>query len=132
MLILLGSIYLKPFVSSFLNKALLPNSLCPGAHAQNVVTEHKHRHLLEIARALMITSSIPRHFWAKVVPTVTYLINIQPSSSLHGGIPYERLCGKLPDYSCLCLFGCVCYVLLAPHERTKLTTQSVECVFSGI
>jgi hypothetical protein len=93
---------------------------CPGAHAQNGVVGRKHRHLLETARALMIFSSVSPHFWAEAVSTATYLINIQPSSALQGGIPFERLCGKTLDYSSLHLFSCVCYVLLGPHEHTKL------------
>jgi hypothetical protein len=79
----------------------------------------------------MVASSITPHFCAEGVSTVTYLINIQPSSTLEGGIPFEHLCGKTPDYSSLRLVGCVCYVLLAPREHTKLTAQSVECLFLG-
>jgi hypothetical protein len=94
---------------------------CPGAHAQNGVAERKYRHLLKTSCALMIDSSIPPLFWDETVSTATYLINIQSSLVLQGGIPFERHCDKTLDYSSLHLFGCVCYVLLAPRERTKLT-----------
>jgi hypothetical protein len=60
----------------------LAQFFCPGAHPQNEVAERKHRHLLETARALMIVSFVPHHFWTKTVSTATYLINIQPSSTL--------------------------------------------------
>jgi hypothetical protein len=124
--------YISHSLCTFLAEEGTPAQFsCPGAHAQNGVAERKHRHLLEMARALMIAASLPSHFWAEVVSTATYLVNIQPSAALQGGIPLERLSGCAHDYSAICLFGCVCYVLLAPRERTKLTARSVECVFLG-
>ena len=92
---------------------------CPGAHAQNGIAERKHHHLLDTARALMLASSVPPHFWAEAVSTATYLINIQPSSALRGVIPIERLCGKAPDYSDLRLFVvfamCFLHLMSAPN-----------------
>jgi hypothetical protein len=112
-------------------KGNLAQFSCLGVHAQNGDAELKHHHILEIARTLMIASSIPPHFWAVAISTATYLINIQPSLTLQVGISFECLCGNTPDYSSLRLFGRVYYVLLAPHVCTKLTAESVEYVFLG-
>jgi hypothetical protein len=124
------------YISNALHQVLVEQGTlaqfsCLGAHAQNGVTEHKHLHLLETAHALMIASSVPPYFWVEAVFVATYLINVQPSSALQGSIPFKCLCDKTSDYSSLHLFGCVCYVLLAPHECTKLTAQSIKCEFLG-
>jgi hypothetical protein len=80
---------------------------------------------------LLLTSSVPPQFWAEAVPTTVYLVNIQPSVALYGVTPLVRLFGRPPQYSHLRAFGCIAFVLLQLRERTKLTAQSVQCVFLG-
>jgi transposase InsO family protein len=127
-----GGEYLSASFREFLaSDCTLPQLSCPGAQAQNGVSERKQRHIIETARTLMISSFIPTHFWGEAISTAVYLINIQPSSRLLGKCSGEVLFGSPPTYGHLRVFGCTCYVLLAPCERTKLISQSVQCVFLG-
>jgi len=54
-----------------------------------------------------------------------------PPPTLNHDTPFLRLFGHPPTYSNLCTFGCVCYVHLPAHERTKLTAQSIQYAFLG-
>jgi hypothetical protein len=57
------------------------------------------------------------------------LTKIQPSSALQVGIPFERAFVARCLITLGFVFFIVCYVLLADHERYKLTVQSAEYVF---
>jgi hypothetical protein len=45
--------------------------------------------------------------------------------------PFERLYGTPASYSSLRVFGCACFVLLQPHEHSKLEPRSRLCCFLG-
>jgi hypothetical protein len=44
---------------------------------------------------------------------------------------FERLYGTPASYSSLRVFGCACFVLLQPHEHSKLEPRSRLCCFLG-
>ena len=63
--------------------------------------------------------------------TAVYTINRLLSPTTHKKSPFELLYEKLPDYSSLRVFGCVCFVSLPSHERNKLKPWSWLCCFLG-
>ena len=72
---------------------------------QNGVVERKHRHLLEVARALRFKAGLPFQFWGVCVLTAAYQINGLPSPVIRNRTPYEVLLGKQPKYDHIRVFG---------------------------
>jgi hypothetical protein len=105
--------------------------LCPYAHQQNGVAERKHRHIVEMALALLTYASMPLKIWDKAFLIATHLINRTPTKLLHHDTPLHRILGTTPDYSNLRVFGCVCWFNLHPYNTHKLQFCSMCCAFLG-
>lgn len=127
-----GGEYLSSNFQEFLaSKGIIHQRSCPATPQQNGVAERKNRHLIDVVRTLLLESSVPSMFWVEALKTAAHLINRLPSQVLHMESPYFRLFAKQPSYDNLRIFGCVCFVHLPPHERNKLSAQSVKCAFLG-
>ncbi|GJT64366.1 retrovirus-related pol polyprotein from transposon TNT 1-94 [Tanacetum coccineum] len=90
----------------FRKHGIVHETSCVGTPQQNGRVERKHRHILNMARALRFQSNLPIEFWGECILAVGYLINRTPSVVLHNKTPYEMLHGKPPSFDNLRVFGC--------------------------
>lgn len=121
----------KSFLNFLASNGTTLQHSCPGTSQQNGRAERKHRHILDTVRALLISSSCPEYFWGEAALTAVHNINMIPSPIIANKSPHERLFGTPPKYDSLRVFGCVCFVLLQPHEHTKLEPRARLCCFLG-
>lgn len=66
---------------------------CAFTLQQNGRVKRKHRHLLNLARAVQFQASIPIRYWGYCILGACYLVNFLPSSVLGGKTSYEVLHG---------------------------------------
>lgn len=117
--------------SYFRGKGIIHETSCVGTPQQNGRVERKHRHILNVARALRFQASLPMEFWGECVMTAAYIINRTPTPILNGKTPFERLYNRPPPLSHLQVFGCLCYSHNQKRMGDKFASRSVKGVFIG-
>lgn len=98
---------------------------------QNSVVEHKHQHLLNVARVLYFQSQVLVKFWSDCMLATTFLINVTPPLLLNHKTPYEILYKKAANYSSFRVFGCLAFVSTLTAHRNKFQPRARFCVFLG-
>lgn len=114
----------------FESLGILHESSCSHTPQQNGVMERKHRHIIEVTRALRFQGSIPIRFWRECVLIVVYLINRLPTTVLQGQTPYAIFHGHQPVLDHLKTIGCLCYVTKLV-KNDKLSPRVEPCVLLG-
>ncbi|KAJ0753121.1 putative RNA-directed DNA polymerase [Helianthus annuus] len=112
------------------NNGIIHQTSCVHTPQQNGIVERKHRHLLNVARALLFQAGFPLKFWSGCILTATYLINRTPSSVLNGRSPYELVFGFPPMMSQLRIVGCLCFSTVL-NNSDKFNSHAEKCVLVG-
>ncbi|KAJ4747387.1 Retroelement pol polyprotein-like [Rhynchospora pubera] len=113
----------------YAESGILHQTSCVFTPQQNGRVERKHRHILNVARALRFQANLPLEFWGECILTAAYLINRTPTQVLSNKTPYELLFGKAPSYAAVRNFGCLCYI--KSRTSDKFESRSRKCAFVG-
>ena len=104
--------FLKDLFSS---KGIIHHTSCVYTPQQNGRVERKHQHILNVARALMFQSQLPKQYWSYAIKHSIYLINRVPSPFIKKQTPYKLLHKNKPDFSMLKVFGSLYFASTDGH-----------------
>lgn len=114
----------------FVALGIIHQKSCAYTPQQNEITERKHRHILEVTKALRFQAGIPIKYWGLCVKDVVYLINRLPSHVLKNKTPYELLHNKKPSVLHLKIIGCLCFAKVV-QESDNLKSRARTFVLMG-
>ena len=92
----------------YASKGIMHHTTYVESPQQNGRVERKHQHVLNVGRALLFQSKLPKQFWSYAIFHATYIINRVPSNLLENKSPYFLLHKHTPNLHDLKVFGYLC------------------------
>jgi len=124
-----GPEFLMPtFYSS---KGILHQRSCVETPQQNARVERKHQHILNIVRALLFQSNLPKQFWSYAAIHAVLIMNRVTSPIIDNNTPYFLLHKQTPDLNQLKVFGSLVFSSTLQANRNKLASRARKCAFLG-
>ena len=112
----------------------------PDTPKSNGVAERAGGVIGNIARSMLIESSLPMSFMGDAFLSATFLVNLIPSptSGLHSELvsPFQLFTGRSPPHHLVHVFGCLCYFKLTKRLQSKqkggkFAARGVPGIFVG-
>lgn len=104
---------------------------CPYTSQQNGRSERMIRTINNAVRSLLFQAHLPSTYWVEALHAAVHILNLLPSKSINGKIPFSTLFNKPVSYSHLKVFGCLCYPNQNNSTQHKLAPRSSKCLFLG-
>ncbi|CAL2226249.1 unnamed protein product [Prunus armeniaca] len=101
----------------------------PITPQQNGVVERKNRVLVEMARVMLNSKNLAKHFWVEAVNMACYISNRVFLRSGTKQTLYEIWKGKKPNVSCFRVFGSTCYILRDREYLAKFDSKCDKGIF---
>jgi len=115
----------------YVEQGIVHQRSCVYTPQQNGRVERRHQQILNVSRAIMFQSRLPKHFWPYVVLHVVHLINRIPTKILNNKSSYEILYNEAPNLNTLKVFGCLSYASTLSVNKHKFDSRAKKCAFLG-
>ena len=129
--------YFNQVLSPYFKKeGIIHKSSCASTPQQKRVVERKNGHLLTITRTFLFKKNVPILYWGEAVLTNAHLINRLSSKVLGFKNPMEIFSKYFLNFTTSTglvpkVFCCLSFVHVHAHNRGKLNTRAIKCIFVG-
>jgi hypothetical protein len=86
---------------------------------------------MEMVYSMLVAKHFSNEYWAEVVATAVYILNICLTKSVKKRVPQEAWTRLKHNVAHLKVFGCVAYTHGIDEIRRKLDNKAQKCILVG-